>query len=186
MTVFKRILVALVVLNVVGWSIYAYERHSAGGRVTSEESARIAAAAAKFQQAKAMSAQDYTRWRLLADQTQRIGSISNLDLRYTLGLMNTQSSYPPFVHLNCALLLDQIKVYQPGQREAIYQAGIPLLASKDPIDKIAGLKIVIHLGDARAVPDVLPLVKDPDTRVSKLSAAYLKKVGYGNGTSPSE
>jgi len=176
--VFKRIIVLVIILNVVGWTIFVWCRHAATRVVSDKEMAQINYTANEFQGAGIMSAPDYTRMRLLLNHTELTQSISNDDLSYALRMMSSGSTDPSEARFQSIMVFDNVSKYEAGQKERIYKAALPLLHSDQPLDRKSGLVIIFHQRDNRAIPRILPLVTDPDPLISRDAKKFLAVFGY--------
>lgn len=177
---FKRILLALVILNIVGFTIYSIVRNNrsqSGTKATLETKA----VATKWERMGVMPQSDMIRLRTIRDSVSRSGAISDDDFNYLVQKIQdpcSKSTSPGYVHFSAGVPFTCIMKYAPGQKERIMQACLPLIKSKNQLDQRIGLDVAAYQRDNRAIPYALPLLQSPYEKVRVTVKKYFTAVGY--------
>lgn len=190
-SLYKRIVVSLIVLNIVGfmaWGITAGIRSftKAGQGALSPRLGRM------FVNQGVMTSADFTEYNYLYTQLSYGKSFSDTDINWLIALMNRPaapnlSSESRAIRHDCALEIFNAYLKTghatQSQRNSIFDAASPLLASEDTtgLDAISASAVLRTLNDKRAIPLLLPLVNSPNPQVRTTAVNSLKFMGYDSG-----
>jgi HEAT repeat protein len=131
-----------------------------------------------------MSKNDYLRLAQLQDKANAQGRLSDQEIAWAAALMKAPSQAPPLAHLPILALFASLKQITPKQEETIFQATLPSLASNDMgkddlyMEANAALDLMEKLKDHRAIPYLLPLLKNPNAKVRAKAKRVLAELGY--------
>lgn len=176
----KRVLIGLLVLNVLGFTVYAFLRSNIDAQKTKKD-LELRATAAKMEQSKIMPAEEYSKLVSIGDRANSSGEISEDDLNYLVqSLEETRSEVgkPAYVHLHVLADMACVKKFKPGQQDRILKASMPFLSSKDPMDQRGAIEVLKSQRYPGAVAEVLPLLNSPKENIRKTARDYLALVGY--------
>ena len=109
------------------------------------------------------------------------GLITEEDLDWTLNLLKTptesRNPYAPSIRRSRVIIvLKNVKNFSPSQKDRVYQAVSPLLASSDELDRIGAISVMRNIKDKRAVPALTHLLEDPDPKVRSFAQMTIKKI----------
>jgi hypothetical protein len=177
----KRILLCLVLLNVIvliGYGIVSYSNSRAEERARKAEIAKVGKG---IEKENIMSKQEYVSIQEKIEASIKSGTISDTDLDWAIALMHNRPNR--FAHSIVMNLFLKLKQIPSTQRDRIYNATIECLNSKDKDDKyklnqLYASNVLKSLKDKRAIPQLLPLLSDPQPKVKLRAQEALLAMGY--------
>ena len=191
-SLYKRVLASLIFLNIFGllaWGIVAeFHKYTKSGQgVLNSRTEKM------FVHDGIMSSVEVSHFNSLYAQLSQGRDFSDADISWLMTLTtlpsqsNVNATSQAFRH-DCALELFDAYLKTghatPAQKNSIFNAASPLLASKDPIglDAVSASHVLRTLNDKRAIPLLVPLVNSPNSHVRASAIKSLKLMGYNTGT----
>lgn len=105
----------------------------------SQEQTSAATAGAEMQKGGIMSQSDYTRIRELGHSVSQTHTISDGDLNWTLGLLQTGGN--SVARARAMTTLSEIRPMSPAQKAEILPAITPYLSSTDKLDQVGAQRV---------------------------------------------
>ncbi len=135
----------------------------------------------KLQEQGIETQSDYIRFKQIETQIKQTKSISDSDLEWMLALMKKPSTHPEIVVPDVLAVIDLLKIMTPSQKQSIFDAAVPLLTSNSSTDTYhfipqTAANVLGHLGDAKAIPYLQPLLNNPDPDVRERARHALDKL----------
>lgn len=189
---YKRIVISLVALNLIGLAIYGMS--ALAHRLLPSTNAFYNPRMAQMYISNGiMSGPEFSKSRALYTQLSQGKSFSDQDINWLIQLVSLP---PQHATSSVAVVIRHdtgMELLEAGlktgkttaeQKDKIFNAAIPLLASKDTtgLEAISATNVLRTLNDKRAIPLLLPLVNSPNPQVRTTVVNSLKVMGYNSGT----
>jgi len=109
------------------------------------------------------------------------GLITEEDLDWTLNLLKTSTGsrnpYAPSIRRSRVIIvLRNVKNLSQSQKDRVYLAVSPLLASSDDLDRLGAVSVMRNIKDKRAVPALTHLLEDPNPKVRSFIQDTIKLI----------
>jgi len=109
------------------------------------------------------------------------GLITEADLDWTLNLLKTptegRNPYAPSIRRSrVTIVLKNVKNLSQSQKDRVYQAVSPLLASSDELDRIGAISVMRNIKDKRALPALTHLLEDPNPKMRSFVQGTIKLI----------
>lgn len=191
-SLYKRLLASLIFLNIFGllaWGVsVAIHKHTASGQgVLNPRTERM------LVHDGIMSSAEAAHFNSLYAQLSQGQDFSDTDIDWLMTLINrlpqpNVTATSEAIRHDCALELFDAYLETghatPAQKNSIFYAASPLLASEDPVglDAVSASHVLRTLNDKRAIPLLVPLINSPNPQVRASAIKSLKFMGYNPGT----
>lgn len=172
--------VSFVVALIAALGVRSYLQH----RAYQDQMRKVAAS---MQQIGIVSQDEYIRVRTLRSSMLAGQKLSDEDFDWCLVMLNQTKPYSVANALKNAMMIDILlslpknNGVTPERKERLYKAVAPLLRSNQQLDRLSAMNLMRDLKETRAVPDILPLLNDPDPRMRPIARKALDKMGYQAG-----
>ncbi len=186
-----RILLAINALALCGLLIFNVQRHSHLQMRKQQEQANADAMVRKADQNDKTPAPEKARLRQISDQIQTNKSVTNDQLAFLLdeAIKPNASGEATVSDLTANISTAYLRRPLPqSQKALLYQKLVPVLAIPDATVSSGITLTQMHKTDAcdllarfdvrEAVPQIVPLLDDPNPLVRNYAKAALKKLGY--------
>lgn len=121
-----------------------------------------------------MSQAEYVELRSI-EETAKGRRMSERDMNWMLGCMRKHPG--PVVEARVAGILQAVAHFTPRQRDRVFEESQFLLGREGAVQRLYGATLQGALADPRAIPQLLPLLDDPDRRVRAAARSALRKLG---------
>ena len=181
---FNRIFVVLA-LNIAASAAYCSVKDQDGQGQSQKHKAIIAQVARANAQAHITPYNDTIKLHQIQDNVYASGVISDADLDFVLNLIkhpeDTRTAY--LGDVSCLVALYSLKNPSPSQQDRILQTVIPLMTTDMPndeygLDKAFSAHLVGIIRDKKAIPYLIPLLRDPRSGVQRRAQGALTALGY--------
>lgn len=173
-----RIVAALALAIIATVGVRSYLQHQA-------EMSRVRKVALDQEKVGLMSQVEYFRWRNINSGVLAKNNLSDEDFDWCLMMMSQTKPHPVANAVKNARIVNGIFMKMvanedvtPERKEQLYKAVTPLLRGSRKLERLVALNLLGALKERRAIPNILPLLNDPDPSLRPVARKTLDEMGY--------